>query len=158
MTHPELGTWPTQQGRSRQSEVSALVGHGEEVWEHAAGELLNWGVKTRSGFEVPTRTPVAAGQKLDITARLFGVRVLEPVEVISVVREPNRVGFAYRTLPGHPVPGEEAFILELRGTQVHLTVRSVTRPSPQQPWRAAFPLLLAIQLVVRRRYLRALRP
>jgi hypothetical protein len=31
------------------------------------------------------------------------------VEVVAVVEESHRVGFAYRTLSGHPVNGEEAF-------------------------------------------------
>ena len=38
-----------------------------------------------------------------------------------------------------------------------LTVRSLTRPALQQPWRALYPLLRIAQVVARRRYLRALR-
>lgn len=94
---------------------------------------------------------------MDVTAHLFGVRVLEPVEVVAVVEGPERVGFSYRTLPGHPVSGEEAFVVSRHGDEVHLTVRSLTRASPRQPWRALFPVLLVVQAIVRRRYLRALR-
>ncbi|TFD11172.1 hypothetical protein E3T35_11445 [Cryobacterium sp. TMT1-2-2] len=43
------------------------------------------------------------------------------------------------------------------GNEVHLTVRSLTRAAPQQPWRALYPLLRVAQLIVRRRYLRSLR-
>ena len=77
----------------------------------------------------------------------------------SVVEDSDRVGFAYRTLPGHPVDGEEAFVVH-RDTvdgDITLTVRSLTRAAPQQPWRAIHPLLRIAQRVARRRYLRALR-
>ncbi|MBN9199793.1 MAG: DUF1990 family protein, partial [Microbacterium chocolatum] len=70
---------------------------------------------------------------------------------------PTRVGFAYRTLPGHPVHGEEAFIVHRRGAEVVFTVRSLTAPAPSGGWRWAYPLLRVAQVVARRRYLRALR-
>jgi uncharacterized protein (UPF0548 family) len=60
-------------------------------------------------------------------------------------------------MPGHPVSGEEAFIVHRRGDEVHLTVRSLTRPASPQPWRALYPLLLIAQRIARRRYLRSLR-
>jgi len=37
------------------------------------------------------------------------------------------------------------------------TVRSLTAPAPQQPWRSLHPLLRVVQRIARRRYLRALR-
>ncbi|WP_434318167.1 DUF1990 family protein [Leifsonia sp. P73] len=90
--------------------------------------------------------------------RVLGVTVVEPVEVVAVVEEDDRVGFAYRTLPGHPVDGEEAFVVHRdTGGDIVLTVRSLTRPAPQQPWRILHPLLRVAQVVARRRYLRALR-
>lgn len=157
MTHPELESWPTHAGRFRRSEVSAPVGHGEAAWEEAATRLLHWGVKTRSGFDVESSAPVQPGQQAQVIARLFGLRIVEPVEVVSVVQEANRVGFSYRALPGHPVRGEEAFIVDRRDDEVHLTVRSLTRASDRQPWRTLYPVLLLIQRIVRRRYMRALR-
>lgn len=100
---------------------------------------------------------VSPGDRVIVTARVFSLTVVEPVEVVAVVEEPDRVGFAYRTLPGHPVSGEEAFIVHRQGDVVRLTVRSLTRAAPQQPWRALYPLLRVAQLVARRRYLRSLR-
>lgn len=83
--------------------------------------------------------------------------VVEPVQVVTVVEEIDRVGFAYVTMPGHPVSGEEAFILHRHGDEVRLSVRSLTRAAPQQPWRALYPLLRVAQRVARQRYLRSLR-
>ncbi|MFE8885235.1 DUF1990 family protein [Pseudarthrobacter enclensis] len=148
--------WTAVDGRYRRSEVSAFVGTGPTVWARAAEEVLSWKVKTESGFAVESRGRVSPGQRVTVTARPCGVPVVEPVEVTDVVREADRVGFSYRTLPGHPVDGEEAFILCRHGEDVHLYVRSLTRPASQQPWRLLFPALLVAQRIVRRRYLRSL--
>jgi len=133
------------------------VGRGDAKWEQAAFDVLRWKVKTASGFSVDAPGPVSQGDDVIVTANICGVTVVEPVEVLSVVQEPDRVGFAYRTMPGHPVRGEEAFIVHRHGDEVQLTIRSLTRAAPQQPWRLLYPLLLIAQQVARRRYLRALR-
>lgn len=132
------------------------MGHGDQVWERAARDVLRWRVKTASGFTVDSAGPVSQGDRVVVTARLLNLAVIEPVEVVGVVEERDRVGFAYRTLPGHPVSGEEAFIVHRSGEEVHLTVRSLTRAAPQQPWRALYPLLLIAQRIARRRYLKSL--
>ncbi|RZU63065.1 DUF1990 family protein [Zhihengliuella halotolerans] len=119
--------------------------------------MLRWRVKSASGFTVDSAGPVSPGDRVLVTARLLGARIVEPVEVVSVVDEPERVGFAYRTLPGHPISGEEAFIVVRDGDETRLVIRSLTRAASEQPWRALYPLLRVVQLVVRRRYLRALR-
>lgn len=157
MTCPELHAWPPTGQGYRRSEVSAVVGRGDAVWERATREVLLWGVKTASGFTVDSSGPVSAGERVTVTARVLSVTITEPVEVVSVVEKTDRVGFSYRTLPGHPVRGEEAFVVHRDGDDVWLTVRSLTRPSSQQPWRALYPLLRIAQLIARRRYLRALR-
>lgn len=157
MTDPAAEHWPGTDPAYRRSEVSAVIGRGEEVWARASREVLRWGVKTASGFSVESAEPVAAGDRVTVTAHLLGLRVVEPVEVVTVVATDDRVGFSYRTLPGHPVSGEEAFIVSRARDEVRLTVRSLTRAAPQQPWRGLYPLLLVMQRVAKRRYLRALR-
>lgn len=157
MTSPELDEWTAEAPGFRRSQVSALIGTGEAVWERASADVLRWAVKTRSGFTVDASRPVSKGQRLAITARVLGVTVREPVEVASGVVTAARAGFSYRTLPGHPVSGEEAFIVHRRGDDVFVTVRSLTAPAEQQPWRALYPLLRVAQVIARRRYLRALR-
>lgn len=134
-----------------------MLGTGDAVWEWARTEVLRWGVKTRSGFAVTPHERVRAGERPTIIAHAFGLSVREPVEVVEVVDTPNRVGFAYRTLPGHPVSGEEAFIVHRDAETVTLTIRSLTRASQAPRWRAVYPALLVAQAVARRRYLRALR-
>ncbi|MGO2747066.1 DUF1990 family protein [Microbacterium sp.] len=157
MTYPARIEWPPTDNRHRRSEATASIGHGDAVWERASRDVLRWKVKTRSGFTVDNDTPTTEGDRVLVTARVLGMKIVEPVEVVNVVNEPDRVGFSYRTLPGHPVSGEEAFIVHRRADEVFLTVRSLTRPAPQQPWRALYPFLRVAQVIVRRRYLRALR-
>ena len=157
MTSPDLRRWPPSDRKYRRSEVTVVLGHGDAVWKRVAHEVLRWRVKTASGFVVDSTGPVSPGDRVVVRAHLFGFTVVEPVEVVAVVQEPNRSGFSYRTMPGHPVCGEEAFIVHRYGDEVHLTIRSLTRTASEQPWRILYPLLLVAQRIVRRRYLRALR-
>ncbi|WP_394250405.1 DUF1990 family protein [Arthrobacter pityocampae] len=156
-TAPASAVWSWVGTDFRRSEVTAVIGRGEECWRRTGTDVLRWVVKTRSGFTVEDARPVQQGRQLEVRARILGVTVVEPVEVVAVVDTPERVGFSYRTRPGHPVDGEEAFIVHRDGDEVRLTIRSLTQPAARQPWRALFPLLLVAQRVVRLRYLRALR-
>ena len=157
LTRPADPEWRDVAPGYRRWERSTLLGGGDAVWDWASAEVLRWGVKTRSGFAVTPLERVRAGQRPTIVARAFGLAIREPVEVVEVVETPQRVGFAYRTLPGHPVSGEEAFIVHRHAGTVTLTVRSLTRASATPRWRAIHPALLVAQAVARRRYLRALR-
>lgn len=156
MTEPAGFSWTPPNGSRRPFEITAVVAYGDDAWTRASADVLRWKVKTRSGFRVDSTGPVVSGERVSVTVTALGVTVVEPVEVVSVVNEPDRVGFAYKTLPGHPVDGEEAFIVHRQGDEVLLTIRSLTRASPRQPWRALYPGLLLIQRIVRRRYLRSL--
>lgn len=148
--------WRERPAGYRAWEQSTEIGVGEQVWNWATLEVLQWGVKTRSGFTVTSEQRVSPGDRPIISAHPFGLSIREPVEVVDVVDTDTRVGFAYRTLPQHPVSGEEAFIIERAGGTVTLTIRSLTRASETWRWRVVYPLLLAAQVFARRRYLHAL--
>jgi uncharacterized protein (UPF0548 family) len=158
-TRPEQVRW-TPPTCHRAYEASARLGVGDACWAAASAEVVAWGVKTRSGFTVTPPVPrgdsVVAGARSWIRAAAGPVVIREPAQVVAVVDEPDRRGFAYGTLAGHPISGEEAFVVhrEPDGT-VWLTLRSVSGPG-RGAWRLAFPLVLVAQRVYRRRYLRAL--
>jgi uncharacterized protein (UPF0548 family) len=79
-----------------------------------------------------------------------------PVRVVYVVDEPDRQGFAYGTLPGHPESGEEAFMVELHDDDaVTFTITAFSRPSSLLT-RIGGPVSHAIQSWVTTRYLRAI--
>ena len=160
-TRPGDERWTPPPG-FRAHERTVVVGRGQEHWTAAAAALLEWGVKTRSGFRI--RPDGASGTRVELGADYwlvasFGpLAVREPARVVAVEERPDRRGFAYGTLEGHPVSGEEAFILSRTPEDdVLLTLRSLTRAAPDGPWRVAFPLLLVAQRWYRRRYVRALR-
>lgn len=150
-------TWGPTPATHLRYEGTSRVGTGAHTWLRASEAVLRWGVKTRSGFTVPDAHVVTPGERLDVMVRIGPARIREPVEVVEVVRTADRVGFAYRTRPGHPVDGEEAFIVTRQDDVVWLTLRSLTRPSRTLGWAVLFPVLRLAQVVVRRRYLRALR-
>lgn len=79
-----------------------------------------------------------------------------PVRVVYVIDEPERRGAAFGTLPGHPLDGEELFLVE-RGDDdsVWFTVRIFSRPA-NGFWRAVSPALRLVQALLVRRYLREL--
>lgn len=169
-TRPADAEWPPAAAPVgfRRHESTVLIGQDDDgddaVWRAASAAVLAWGVKTRSGFTVhPPSGPggVREGEELWLHAalgpRTAALTVREPVRVVAVVDTPDRVGFAYGTLRGHPVSGEEAFVVHRSPDgRVRLTLRSLTRPAPAGPWRLAFPVLLVAQRVYRRRYRRAL--
>jgi uncharacterized protein (UPF0548 family) len=147
-------------------ERTVLLGSGSSLWAFASTEVLRWGVKTRSGFSVESGDPsssgaglspsVVAGDRYWLVAHLGPLRIREPVQVVAVIDEPDRKGFAYGTLAGHPVRGEEAFLVDRRADgSVWLTIRSLTGPASGL-WGAAYPMALLAQRVYRRRYFRSL--
>jgi uncharacterized protein (UPF0548 family) len=161
-TAPRAPIWPASPPGFRRFERTVTIGRGEDAWNAAGEAVLRWEVKRRSGFAVAPAdgggTGVRERGRYTVTAGLGRCVVREPVEVVAVVETGDRRGFAYGTRRGHPVSGEEAFIVHRDGDgRVLLTLRSLTRAAPAGPWRPLFPVLLLAQLHVRRRYLRVLR-
>lgn len=160
-TRIESPTWPSVPAGFRAYERTVRVGSGDDAWKAARAAVLTWGIKTRSGFEVVaadgTTGAVRAGADYTLVARIGPLRIREPARVVAVVDSATRAGFAYGTRVGHPVSGEEAFIVTRDDDgSVWLTLRSLTRAA-RGPWRAVFPLILVAQRAYRVRYLRALR-
>lgn len=158
----------------RRVERTARIGHGEERWVFAHQQILTWGVKRRSGFGVtllprdPAGDPLDLSQDNDVHPKVrpgdtiilsVGRRPFtahEPVRVVYVVDQPKVAGFAYGTLEGHPLRGEESFMIERReDNSIWITVRSFSRPASTK-WMLLSPALRILQYIVVGRYLRAL--
>jgi len=135
---------------------SAVVGHGDEVFARARTGILNWQMQTGSGMAVEGARTVQPGDRVRLAIPFGPLRVQAPAEVVYVVDEPGRAGFAYGTLPGHPERGEEAFLVELAadGT-VTASIRAFSRPASWF-WWCGYPFLRLAQELYTRRYLRAL--
>lgn len=183
LTQPWQDRWIDRPPGFRSFEAAFPLGRGRAVFERAAEEALTWQVKTRSGFDiavedaecagdadsargggqacvvdsVPILPRVRVGQEPTIHVRLGPFRLPEPARIVAVVDEQSRCGFTYETQPGHPVTGEESFLV-VHGPddRVHLLLRSASAPGAGL-WRFADPLVRIAQIVYRRRYARALR-
>ncbi|WP_036960312.1 DUF1990 family protein [Promicromonospora kroppenstedtii] len=160
-TAPAAEQWPPPAGW-RAYEHTVRLGSGTDLWDTASSVVLSWGIKTRSGFTVQPALEAGRsarqGERYWLVARIGPFRVREPVEIIATVSTGNRAALSYGTLDGHPVSGEEAFIVHRDDNgNVNLTLRSLTHAG-RGMWRGLFPLILVAQRIYRRRYLRALRP
>lgn len=81
-----------------------------------------------------------------------GPGVLAPCRIVTVLDEPDAVGFLYAALPGHPLAGEEAFVGRRLGDgTVVCRVTSRSRPDAALAERTG-PLLTAFQRWAARRY------
>lgn len=122
------------------------------AFETAADALMTWRVPERSGLHV-----AASAQRVEEGAvsemRWLGMRI--PCRVVYVIDEPERVGFAYGTLPGHPERGEEAFLLERTGGSTTFTITAFSRPATIAA-RLGAPVARRVQDMMTERYLASL--
>lgn len=93
----------------------------------AADAVLTYRMHRASGARVDASGERAA-PGVRVTVRLGPLRA--PCEVVWAVEEPDRAGFGYGTLPGHPERGEESFVVE-RDTEgrVWFSVTAFSRPA-----------------------------
>ena len=84
------------------------------------------------------------------------LRITAPCRVLRVIDEPDRAGFVYGTLPGHPEAGIEEFTLSRTPTGlVRLHLDAVFRPATWYA-RLGAPAARLVQARLTQRYLRAL--
>jgi uncharacterized protein (UPF0548 family) len=126
-------------------------------FDGAADDLLMWRMHERSGLrvwasDVPLLADTVAVMRLGVGR--VGLRI--PCRVIYVVDEPDRRGFAYGTLPGHPEAGEERFMLRRRSDGgIELTVSAFSRPASRLA-KLGGPIGRRVQDIMTQRYLQAL--
>jgi uncharacterized protein (UPF0548 family) len=159
-TRPGEQTWSEEPSGYRRYERTVRIGRGSAQWKIVTSDVLAWEVKARSGFTVKPmagkNVRVQLGTDYVLSAAFGPFSLREPVRVVATVDEVDRCGFAYGTLEGHPVSGEEAFIVyQDADAVIWLTLRSLTRPARGR-WRLAFPVILVAQRWYRWRYRRAL--
>ena len=74
----------------------------------AVEPLLTWRAHRAAGLKVTVSAPrVAVGVRIRQTLGLGPVGFAFPCQVVWTVAEPDRIGFGYGTLPGHPERGED---------------------------------------------------
>ena len=160
LTYPEVGA--TREGARpagyHHFERVVEIGRGDAALAAAIDGLLTFGMHRLAGLRPHTTTPRAAvGTEVTCRFGLGPVGLRVPTRIVWVVDEPDRAGFGYGTLAGHPERGEEAFLVERGdGGAVRFTVRSFSRPAT---WFAKLggPLTQLLTNHVNRRYVAAMR-
>lgn len=148
---------PDRSGYWRYS-VSAPIGRGRETFDRAVAGTLGWQIHLRSGIAVAASSPRVSDEPPTVCRIRIPVWLLSftaVARVVEVIEEADRGGFTYGTLPGHPVWGEESFVVDIDDDVVSLTVVASSRP---HAWYARIcqPVTRALQLRMARRFLRAL--
>ena len=93
-------------------ERSAVVGSGRVQFDRAAAAVFRWDAQRGAGLRIRADGPASTvGTVVLMTAGLRRAGLDIPCRVVWVVDEPDRRGFGYGTLPGHPETGEEAFVV-----------------------------------------------
>jgi uncharacterized protein (UPF0548 family) len=125
-------------------------------FDTAVTALFRWQVQLGAGIRVATSSPtVEPDAVVMLRAGIGPVRLKAPCRIVYLVDEPDRKGFAYGTLPGHPEAGEELFLLERSGDDLTFTVVAFSRPASTLA-KLGGPLGQVAQRVMARRYLAAL--
>ena len=80
----------------------------------AADALARWEPQWGAGLKVRTDADrAAAGVRFATGLGAGPLRLWAPCEVVWLVDEPDRYGFGFGTLDGHPERGEEAFLVSV---------------------------------------------
>ena len=104
------------------------LGEGASVFAAGADALRHWEAHRRAGARlVPEEPALEAGATLLVAVRMLGLHVVVPCRIVYVTDEPERFGFAYGTLPGHPEAGEESFHIEQRRDGVFFVINGFFR-------------------------------
>ncbi|MFE7466739.1 DUF1990 family protein [Streptomyces sp. NPDC057499] len=122
------------------------IGRGRADLEAAGAAITGWRMHRTSGARLVAAADRAeAGVTLTVSLGLGPFRFTAPCRVVWTAYEPDRVGFAYGTAPGHPECGEESFVAELAddGT-VWFTITAFSRPVAWYA-RLAGPLVPVLQ-------------
>jgi uncharacterized protein (UPF0548 family) len=133
---------------------SAVIGRGRSRFDDAAEKGIRWGMLRGARLRVDATSEVATVGS-EVIVHLGPVRA--PCRVVYVVDEPDRRGFAYGTLPGHPESGEELFVVRYdpASDEVYAEVTAFSRHATW--WsRLGSPVTSVAQRVITDRYLRAL--
>ncbi|GAB4059197.1 DUF1990 family protein [Catellatospora paridis] len=127
------------------------------VMAAAADAVLTFAPQRAVGVRITAAGPRAV-EGLAVTSGLGvgSLRIAAPCLVVWVEDGPQRAGFGYGTLAGHPESGEEAFLVELVDGAVWYSVIAFSRPARWYT-RAAGPIVVGFQHTYARLLGRALR-
>lgn len=156
-TYPEVGATATQLPKGYDYlRAQRLVGKGQTLFEECGNTILNWGIQKGAGFRLEKSGRVEQNAQNRLGLHWGPFQTWAVCQVVYVIDESNRKGFAYGTLPGHPERGEESFIVSIdaAGT-VTFKIKAFSKPAR---WFAKLgsPILRFLQQHVTWKYLDAI--
>lgn len=106
------------------------LGCGEAVFDRAKQALTRWRQFDLGWSRAwPDDTPLEPGRTVAVVFHTFGLWCVCSARIVYRIDEPNRLGFAYGTLPGHVESGEERFLIEMADDgSVHYDITAFSRP------------------------------
>ncbi|WP_306362454.1 DUF1990 family protein [Nocardia sp. CC227C] len=151
------GEFPTGYHHFR---IRRRIGSGRAVFERAGADIRAYRMQRGTGIFRAASTPVAeVGTRLTVRLGAGPFGITAPCQVVYVLEESDRLGFAYGTLPGHPECGEEVFAVEHDPADgsVYGVVAAFSRPGAWYT-RLGGPAVRIIQRYMAGRYIDAVRP
>ena len=153
-TASDTSEWP--EGYHHDRFTTDLGADDGDRFQRAGRGLLEWAPQRGAGIRVYPGDAVSAGEAFVLVLRfpLAGWAVA-PGRVVYVLDQPDRLGFAYGTLPGHPERGEEAFIVVRAEGRIRFEVLAFSRPHDPLA-RLGQPVARALQVRTLKAYLRTM--
>ncbi len=141
----------------RLADREVFLGVGRGLFERAGEGVMNWRLQSGSGMRVDADGPAERGRivrgRVGLGPGLLGLDI--PCQVVWAERSEKLIGFGYGTLPGHPVHGEEAFVVEI-DDEDRVTLRILAFSTPAFGILRAFPPASRLmQRIATEGYLRA---
>lgn len=114
----------------RRTDVRRHLGSGQPVFDAAVQAVDGWAAQRHAQVRVtPSGVRPDEGETVVQVIRRWPLWITAPCRIVYRLDEPDRAGFAYGTLPGHPVRGEEAFLVERDAVGVvRVRIIAVSRP------------------------------
>lgn len=131
VTYPEVGGTRTDDMPAGYRHVRrhAVVGHGAAAFAAVRAGMLDYQIHRLAGMRIRAETPPALDSTFSTGIGLGRVRIWVPCRIVWYSADDFEFGYGFGTRPGHPERGEEAFLVTLKGDEVHFTIRAFSRPS-----------------------------
>ena len=140
----------------RHDQYEAHLGSGQQTFLRAKTGLQTWSSHKVPGISVlPLGSPIELGGTVIVTLGTSWLALAAPCRIVGILDEPDRWGFAYGTLPGHPEQGEESFVVSIDGNEVKFRITAFSRPGDRLT-RLAGPIGRAVQRAGTNGYVKAL--
>ncbi|MFC9997536.1 DUF1990 family protein [Nocardia sp. NPDC127526] len=160
-TYPDVGATAGEFPPGyHQFRLRRRIGTGRVLFEEAGAQILAYRMQKGTGiFRGATTATAENGTDLTVFLGVGSLGITAPCRVVYILDEPNRRGFAYGTLPGHPEIGEELFAVEYDPTDdsVYGVVAAFSRPGTWYT-RLGGPVVRLIQHWFANRYINTIRP